>query len=252
MNKYKLFFLKGTLEYVKKELLEKFSDIKIYEESEEGISFESDIKYIEEFRKLLSPISIEDESGNRIDLSKREWRKEFIPAGINPSLAYIMCMIAKLREQDILFDPFCGSGVIPITALKYFNIKRAICSDISGSAIEKSKKNFFTSEIDNNRFKIFRSDIKDIKLNKRNIDVIISNLPFGIRVGSHDENINSYVELEKVANRLLRKKGKLVLLTQEKVLLREVFKKENWDVKSILRVDEGGLFPEVFLISRKG
>ena len=47
-----------------------------------------------------------------------------------------------------------------------------------------------------------------------------------------------------------KKKRFLVLLTQEKKLLREVFSKENWNVKSVLRVNEGGLLPEVFVIDR--
>lgn len=98
----------------------------------------------------------------------------------------------------------------------------------------------------------FKSDIKDVTLNKKNIDKIISNLPFGIRVGTHDDNVSSYMYLENLADRLLRTKGKLVLLTQEKKLLRETFKKEKWKVKSVLRVDEGGLLPEVFIIERRG
>jgi len=60
-----------------------------------------------------------------------------------------------------------------------------------------------------------------------------------------------YKSLELLAKKLLRKKGLLVLLTQEKKLLREIFKKEEWNVKSILRVDEGGLLPEVFVIKRR-
>ncbi len=251
MHIYKLSFLKGTLEYILEELDSKFPDIVLKEKTDTHLQFESEIGKIEEFRELCSPISIENDNSQRIDLSKREWRVEFVPAGINPSLAYVMCMIAKLKEQDILLDSFCGSSVLPITALKYFNIKRAICSDISNRAIEKSKENFLSADIDSTRYKVFRSDIKDLKLNKRNIDVVISNLPFGIRVGSHDDNMQSYIALESVAQKLLRRQGRLVLLTQEKNLLREVFKKDIWVVKSVLRVDEGGLLPEVFLINRR-
>jgi tRNA G10 N-methylase Trm11 len=160
-------------------------------------------------------------------------------------------MVADLREEDIVYDPFCGAGVIPITALKYFNVKRVICSDISGKAVEKSEINFKAAGIDKNRYRLFRNDIRDIRLNKRNVDKIVSNLPFGIRVGEHNDNKEIYLSLEKVAERVLRKKGLLVLLTQEKKLLREVFSKENWNVKSVLRVNEGGLLPEVFVIERR-
>jgi len=247
---YKIFFLDGTLKYVLEELKQKYPNIKVVKESSKELIFEYTDSDINIFRNLYSPISIEDGKGNRLDLSKREWRGEFVPAGINPSLAYIMCMVSNLKESDIVYDPFCGSSVLGITALKYFSVKRVICSDISNTAIKKSKKNYIFADIPESMYILFRSDIQDVHLNKRNIDLIISNLPFGIRVGNHDENISSYSSLERLAKRLLRKKGRLVLLTQEKTLLREVFKKEEWSVKSVLRVDEGGLLPEIFKISR--
>ena len=86
-------------------------------------------------------------------------------------------------------------------------------------------------------------------MNKQNIDKIITNLPFGIRVGTHEQNVFLYSSFEKLANKLLRKKGQIVLLSQEKTLVRNTFK--NWKVKSVLRVDEGGLLPEIFLIERE-
>ncbi len=247
---YKLKFLKGTLEYVSQELLEKYSSIEIIKKNEAEIVFRSKEDTIEKLRNLYTPTHIEDREGKVINLSKREWRKGFVPAGINPSLAYILCMIAKLEKEDILLDPFCGSSVIPITALKYFDIKRVLCSDISSKAIYASKENFRSAEIEESRYKLFKSDIKDIVLSKRNVDKIISNLPFGIRVGKHNRNIEIYQSLELLANKLLRKRGMLVLLTQEKKLIREVFKKGEWNVKSVLRVNEGGLLPEVFVVSK--
>lgn len=253
MNKmgiYKLSFLNGTDEYVTKELLEKFPNLQILRKTKENLLFSNTLTNIEDYRILYSPTYIEDGKGKILNLSKRDWRKEYVPAGINPSLAYIMCMIADLQEKDIICDPFCGSSVIPITALKYFNVKKAICSDISSIAISVSEKNFEAAKVPRSRYRLFRSDISDIKLNKKNLDRIITNLPFGIRVGEHEKNIQTYSELEVLANSLLRLRGKLILLTQEKKLLREVFKK-RWNVKSELRVNQGGLLPEVFVISRK-
>jgi tRNA (guanine6-N2)-methyltransferase len=249
--KYRLGFLKGTSELVLKELVDKYPDISIDRSDEIEISFESTIDDIEVFRNLYSPTHIENSKGKKLNLSRREWRVGMVPAGINPSLAYILCMISDLNSEHIVYDPFCGSSVIPITALKYFNVKRVICSDISGNAITMSMVNFKKANIGSNRYKLFKSDIRDVKLNKQNIDRIVSNLPFGIRVGNHSDNMDIYNSLELLARRLLRSKGKLILLTQEKVLLREIFKKDYWIVKSLLRVDEGGLLPELFVIQRR-
>jgi len=249
MTTYKLTILEGTQEYVLKELLLKYPESNIQLQSEVEIVFESEISTIETFRNLYSPTHIENEV-QKLNLSDREWRIEYVPAGINPSLAYIMCLIADLKDSDIVYDPFCGASVLPITALKYFNVKRVVCSDISGNAIEKSKHNFYSANIDGDRYKLFGCDIKKNKLSKQNIDKIISNLPFGIRVGSHEENEEAYKALEVLAKKILRTKGKIVLLTQEKVLIREVFKKSDWNVKSVMRVNEGGLLPEVFEITK--
>lgn len=246
---YTLTLLDGTQEYVSKELLLKYPTVEIQSHDSTSIRFDSEISNIETFRNLYSPTHIENGT-QKINLSDRDWRIEYVPAGINPSLAYIMCMIADLKDTDIVYDPFCGASVIPITALTYFNVKRVVCSDISGNAIEKSKRNFYGANIDGDRYKLFGCDVRKNKLSKQNIDKIISNLPFGIRVGSHEDNQESYKALEVLTKKILRTKGKIVLLTQEKVLLREVFKKDDWNVKSIIRVNEGGLLPEVFEITK--
>ncbi len=249
LSMYTLKFLPGTKDYVLRDLMSKYPESKVVKVSEGSLIFQYKDNNIEIFRNLLSPTHIEDSSGRILNLSRRPWRKDFVSAGINPSLAYILCMIADLKSEDILLDPFCGSSTIPITGIKYFNIKKSISSDISGKAIDSSLSNFQKAGIPTRRYKLFKSDISELKLNKRNIDKIVSNLPFGIRVGSHDKNEKIYYELEKVAEKLLRKRGVLVLLTQEKTLLRKVFK--NWKIESVLCVNEGGLLPEVFKIRRK-
>lgn len=246
---YKLSVLEGTKDYVIKELLKKFPGVKVTSHTEYDVTFESEISELEIFRNLYSPTHIAG-NGKIFNLSNRGWRRSFVSAGINPSLAYVMCMVGDLKESDIVYDPFCGSSVLPITALKYFNVKRVVCSDISGGAITKSESNFKDAEIDVSKYRLIRSDVCKMRLSKQNADKILSNLPFGIRVGSHESNVEAYTGLEVFARKILRKKGKIVLLTQEKVLLREVFKKSTWKIKSIMRVNEGGLLPEVFEISR--
>lgn len=242
--KYKLEVLKGTEMFVRREIDGKYPDIFFTTKFE----FESDLE-ITEFKSLLSPVKIMSESGESINLSKRYWRKSFVSAGINPSLAYVLCLIAGLTKDTILYDPFCGSSVIPITALLYFEVKKVMASDISGKAVNSSSMNFEFAGISASKYRLFQSSIDGVKLNKRNVDRIITNLPFGIRVGEHNNNIKIYMEFEALCKKLLRKKGKVIVLTQEKQLLREVFK--GWNIKSITRVNEGGLLPEVFEISFK-
>ena len=242
-------FVNGSRQYVLQELLEKYPRSEIINTANEKIVFNCDIEDIDEFRNLYSPTHITDSNGKILNLSRRCWRKAYIPAGINPSLAYVLCMIGELDKEDIVYDPFCGSSTIPITALKYFGVKKVLASDLSENAIKASRLNFLSANIPDEKYSLFRSDVSKVYLNKQNIDKIISNLPFGIRVGSHQHNIFVYSSLEKLADKLLRRKGKIVILSQEKILVKNTFR--NWDVKSVARVNEGGLLPEIFVIERK-
>ncbi len=247
---YILSFLPGTDRFVSEELKEKYPDVEILSHNSQSITFSFGTLEIETFRNLYSPIYIESE-GKKLNLFRRSWKKKSVSAGLNPSLAYILCTVADLREEDILLDPFCGASTIPITALKYFNVKRVLCSDISGSCIEKSQKNFDSAKISKEKYKLFKSDVGKTKLNKQNVDKVVTNLPFGIRASNHERNTKAYYDFEKLLKKVLRKKGLVVVLTQEKVLLRKVFNKEKWLVKSLSRINEGGLQPEIFKISRR-
>jgi hypothetical protein len=117
INQFTLFTIPGTEEYAKRELLIKFPEISIINVAEGNITFQTNTYKLDDFHRLLTSIRIKDAFERCINLYRREWRKAFVPAGINPALAYILCDIAKLSENDILLDPFCGGSTIPITAL---------------------------------------------------------------------------------------------------------------------------------------
>ena len=250
---YKLETIEGAEKFAKKELLEKFADSKIIASKKALIEFENE-KDIDEFRTLLASLRITNEQGitrnhttprlRTINLFRREWRKEFVPAGLNPALAYVMCMIAELESKDEILDPFCGGGTIPITAKLYFDVKKVIAADISGKAVEITRKNFETAEINKKDYFILQKGIKHLKLKVGSVDKIITNLPFGIRAGVHSQNELTYKFFAEQAKRYLKSDGMLVILTQEKLLLRETFK--DFRLIEEIAVNAGGLRPSIF------
>ena len=192
MQKYKLETIKGTENFVQKELSDKFSDINIISKKPGEIDFESDNE-INSFKNLLSALRITNEKGVTRNLFRREWRKDFVPAGINPALAYVMCMMADIKNEETISDPFCGGGTIPITVSLYFDTKKVIASDISGKAVNITKKNFEEAKISKEKYFVLQKGVRDLKFQKESIDKIISNLPFGIRAGTHDMNEITYL-----------------------------------------------------------
>lgn len=248
--KYLLEIIPGTAEYVQKELTEKYPEVRIEQIRRETILFESEFEDVDEFRNLFSPLRIKKENGLIRNLFRREWKVATASAGINPSLAYIMCMIADVNTDDTVFDPFCGAGTIPLTAAIYFKPKKVWASDKSGPAIDMTIDNIKAADFPKNIFVAFRSNFEQIHMPKGSISKIISNLPFGIRVGSHADNVKLYEAIAAKSEELLEQKGSLVLLTLEKELIEKVFKNTKFKIIKRVTVAQGGLDPTIYVLRR--
>lgn len=96
-----------------------------------------------------------------------------------PKLAQIMLNLSQVDPDDVVLDPFCGSGTVLQEAalMKYKNITG---SDVSPRAIDDTKANldWFSKhnpeqDIDAN---VFISDVKDIskKLDSNSVDAIVT------------------------------------------------------------------------------
>jgi len=183
-------------------------------------------------------------------MSNPSWRQHTLPASTNPEVARLLCQSAGLKPDDILLDPFCGCATIPIIALTEYKIKQAFASDVSGRAIDAAIKNRQLAGLSDHQLTIFRSNISMIKLSPKTIDHIITNLPFGIRTGDHQKNIQSYQALCRKSLSLLKLDGTITILTQEKKLLVQIFS-PLFHIKKIRTIDLGGLSPDIFQLTIK-
>lgn len=249
-NIFRLTVILGTERVVEKELLAKFPEAEIVSRSKGKIDFQVGGKEISDFSILLSPVRIQDTNHGDIDLFKREWRRAFVPAGINPSLAYVLCDLANLSDSDVVLDPFCGGSTIPITAMKYFGVKKAFASDISGKAIDISLENWAASGTKKERYVLFRSNVSTLKLQPRSISRVVTNMPFGIRVGTHEMNEKLYRNFAFMLNRLLTDDGVAIVLTQEKELITKVMN-DSFEMEVVMTPEVGGLRPDVYKIIKK-
>ena len=246
---YQLDCIQNTTRWVKKELTTKFPDCEIIEINNINIVFSSQEQTINNFRILQSPLRIRFQK-KTINLFRRQWQTKHSPSGINPSLAFILCQIANLDSNDILYDPFCGSSTIPITAMLHFPVKKIFASDLNGKSIDNSQTNLQAANINPEKFIIFRSNISMVKLPKNSITRIITNLPFGIRSGSHQQNIKTYQILSRKITSLLKSTGSAIILTQEKKLFIDIFT-EKFLIKKITTIEQGGLNPTIFKLTKK-
>jgi len=251
MTEYELQVIPGTIHFVKEELASKHPDAEILKTKKSFLTFKSELNNVDDFRDLYSVLRIKKENGLIRNLFRREWKVETSPAGINPALAYVLCSAAKIDENDVVYDAFCGAGTIAISAALYFKPKKVLASDILGKAADWTTANAKHAGLSQKEFVCFRSNISQVKLQKGSVTKFVSNLPFGVRVSDHEQNKKIYKILFKKLNDVLITNGVGVFLTQEKKLFEDECRKySSLSIIKSIEVEQGGLYPTIFVVEK--
>ena len=178
-------------------------------------------------------------------LHKRYYKKHSLPASLKSNIAYSMLELGNVTKKDIVLDPMCGIGTIPIEAT--FIGAKAIGFDINSKAIQLAKKN---AKKVNKEITFEQRDATDTKLLSNSIDKIVSNLPFGkqITLGSEKEFFKKFL---KEASRILKNEGICVFLTTHYKLIRSLVNETN-NLKLIHERDISlfGLNPHIIIIEK--
>ena len=183
-------------------------------------------------------------SDNRFDYRKKE-----LPASIHPTTAAgVLALVGPyLKENAVVADPCCGSGTMLLERAQITKC-RLMGVDIVPSALEAAHENSEAAQLP---VELHLGDARFWKPTEP-LDEVISNLPFGNRVGGHRSNQKLYESLVRNLAEWLRPGGIAVLYTMEMQLLRRlVLRAPKLVLVKEYRTDAGGLHPTVFLIQRK-
>jgi len=171
-------------------------------------------------------------------LHKRGYRQEAVEAPIKETLAAAIIQLSYWNDSRVLWDPFCGSGTIPIEAsligkniapglqrnfasdkwprigediwkkariearkaIKQDNDLKIYGSDIDDKAIEISMNNAFEAGVDD----CINFEVKSFTETYKDEEygVIICNPPYGERIGEKKEVENMYKKMGKVFKEL--------------------------------------------------
>ena len=109
------------------------------------------------------------------------YRRLDVPAASHPPLAACMARLAGTSGKDIVWDPFCGSGLELIERGLLGGVRELLGSDCSAEAIDVAKSNLAASglHVDSD---FFHGDFRNANLAPSSISQIISNPPMGRRV----------------------------------------------------------------------
>lgn len=178
------------------------------------------------------------------------WRKGTLPASMHPALAYAMTRYAlalvKTKRPSVL-DPFCGSGSLLFAAEAQADCKSLFGVDKSGAAIAIARENAKAGE---SKARFLCRDTLHLEM-REGVDLVIGNLPFGTRVGSHRENETLYARFLRRLPHFMNTGGVAVLYTADAKLLERLIRENpNLKLREKRRTAAGGLSPWVFTVDK--
>lgn len=186
-------------------------------------------------------------------LSARKWRVCDYEGALNAAVAHAMALLARPAPDDYFLNLACGSGTLLIERAAAGIVTpagRLIGCDNNEEALRCARENIAASG-NAGRIQVHPWDARALPLADGSVNVVCSDLPFGLDVGSHDENVALYPEILREAARVTRSGGRAVVLTHEIRLMTELLENSpEWAVEDVTPITINGLHPRIFRLKR--
>ncbi|XP_041811548.1 THUMP domain-containing protein 3 [Chelmon rostratus] len=208
-------------------------------------------------QEVVIGIALTEESLHRRNIS------HFGPTTLRSTLCYGMLRLCKPQASDIILDPMCGTGAIPLEGAIEFNSSFYIAGDNYDMAVNRTVNNI--CHIQKRRadkgsasglpIDTVRWDLCNLPIRTSSVDIIITDMPFGKRMGSKKKNWDLYPSCLREMARVCRPgSGKAVLLTQDKKCFSKAISRMGglWRKLHTVWVNVGGLHAGVYLLKRTG
>ena len=135
------------------------------------------------------------------------WMRRFgslerLPWSTNPVVAEVIVRLAKIRPRHQVLDPFCGTGTILLAVRRRAPAAHVVGTDHDPRALEIATANGCR--------RLAQAKAEALPLPDRSIDRVVTNLPFGKQVGSHELNRALYPAVLRELDRVLTADGRAV------------------------------------------
>ncbi len=203
---------------------------------------------------ILSVDVIGDELFIGIELSgdlswhRRGYRVYDHPAALKPTLAYAMIRLSGMNDGETLLDPMCGGGTIPIEAAYIFESSTLYCSDFNPRHIEGARMNALAAGVKGRiMFSVVDARMLSKTYSSVRIDHVVTNPPYGIRLGSPREVRKLYRSFIRELAKLNPKR--VVLITTEHQYVREEAEENGFRILHERTVSHGNLWPHIIVLA---
>ncbi|MBW3003330.1 methyltransferase [Candidatus Woesearchaeota archaeon] len=199
-----------------------------------------------------------------IDLSKREYKIFSHPSALKGPVAFLLLKTAGYDKSKVLLDPFCGSGTIPIEASlhastlshNYYSKNKLAFNKFIKFDFDKVDKKIVKDKLDINGFdhnlqsisssnknakvagveklvNFSRVDVEwiDTKLDKESVDLVVTNPPIASKIHPPAMIEKIYKELFYQLDFVLKKEGKIAIISRKIDLIKKEAEKKGFKVK---------------------
>jgi tRNA (guanine6-N2)-methyltransferase len=163
----------------------------------------------------------------------RDYKISHRPGSLRPSVAAALAMLSNPAPDDVFLDPLCGTGTVLIERAHFGRYAMLLGGDTDRDTLEAARENIGP------RYKpieLKQWDATALPLDDSSVDKIVSNLPWGMKHGSHGENRRLYPRLIGEFRRVLKPGGTMVLLSAEMRLMSELWTHAHLRPSRILHV----------------
>eukprot|EP00743_Colponemidia_sp_Colp-15_P009389 GILK01010266.1.p1 GENE.GILK01010266.1~~GILK01010266.1.p1 ORF type:complete len:403 (+),score=81.23 GILK01010266.1:50-1258(+) len=177
---------------------------------------------------------------------------------LKPSLAYCLARMARIQPGEVVLDPMGGAGTICIEGAFSWNRSYFVTGDVETVSASLASAIVASNNVQSNTT-VALWDAKRMPLRDRCVDVIICDLPFGERHGSHVNNSRLYPKALSELKRVLRDSGRCYLMTIEHKLMNnllnhQLWKPEpfyRWRLESRIPVNVGGYQAYIYHLTKE-
>ena len=165
-------------------------------------------------------------------ISRRDFTEKNLNKGeLRPELAYLICSFAEVQPDDVILEPFCGYGSIPLQLDKAFECKKIYVSDIDQEKIKllESKKIAQSA-----RVSISKADVFELpQISDKSIDSIITDPPWGLWENIEDIE-GFYKRMFLSFKRVLKAQGRMTILTARTLEFENAVKESKLTIQKSL------------------
>lgn len=165
---------------------------------------------------IASSLGAEVELRPRVSPDPRmHYRKAAVDAASHPPLAACLARATLGSEAEVVWDPFCGSGLELVERAMLGGVRRVIGTDIDPDAMALARANFEAAAVEGVVGDFLACDFREAPrragLGRGSVSLVISNPPLGRRV--RVPNLHGlFADLFKASADVLRPGGLLVFV----------------------------------------